>query len=76
MGYLQEGHLSLVRKVKVLTDAVVVSIFVNPTQFGPIEDFEKHPQDEEGGREKLEKEGVDFLFIPETMEMYSRGYQT
>jgi len=57
MGYLQEGHLSLVRKVKVLTDAVVVSIFVNPTQFGPIEDFEKYPQDEEGGRKNLKRKG-------------------
>jgi len=76
MGYLHEGHLSLVRKAKDLCDSVVVSIFVNPTQFGPGEDFERYPRDEEGDKSKLEQEGVDFLFIPEIRDMYLLGYQT
>jgi pantoate--beta-alanine ligase len=76
MGYLHEAHLSLVRKVKGLCDVVVVSIFVNPTQFGPKEDFERYPRDEAGDSAKLEKEGVDFIFIPEANEIYPPGYQT
>lgn len=76
MGYLHEGHLSLVRKAKEFCDSVVVSIFVNPTQFVPGEDFERYPRDEEGDKVKLEREGVDFLFIPEAIDMYISGYQT
>ncbi|MBM4278381.1 MAG: pantoate--beta-alanine ligase [Deltaproteobacteria bacterium] len=76
MGYLHEGHLSLMRKAKESCNSIVVSIFVNPTQFGPGEDFERYPRDEEGDRAKLEAEGVDFLFIPEREEMYLPGYQT
>ncbi|MGA2467832.1 MAG: pantoate--beta-alanine ligase [Thermodesulfobacteriota bacterium] len=76
MGYLHDGHLSLVRKAKGLCDSVVASIFVNPTQFGPGEDFQRYPRDEEGDRAKLDAEGVDFLFIPEATEMYPSRYQT
>ncbi len=76
MGYLHDAHIQLVRKAKALTDAVVVSIFVNPTQFGPGEDFEQYPRDEEGDRIKLEREGVQVLFAPETSRIYPPGYQT
>lgn len=76
MGYLHEGHISLVRKAKEFCNSVVVSIFINPTQFGPGEDFERYPRDEEGDKSKLEAEGVDFLFIPERDEMYPPRYQT
>ncbi len=76
MGYLHEAHVSLVRKMRDRCDAVVVSIFVNPTQFGPGEDFERYPRDEEGDREKLEGEGVDILFVPEASQVYPPGYQT
>jgi len=76
MGYLHEGHVSLVRKAKERSDSVVASIFVNPTQFGPGEDFERYPRDEEGDKAKLDKAGVEFLFIPEAKEMYPPRYQT
>ena len=76
MGYLHEAHLSLVRKAKASCDVVVTSIFVNPTQFGPDEDFKRYPRDEKGDKAKLEGEGVDFLFIPESHDMFPAGYQT
>lgn len=76
MGYLHEGHLSLVRESLKRSDATVVSIFVNPTQFGPEEDFKDYPRDFKKDAEILERMGVDFLFAPEAGEVYPKGYKT
>jgi len=76
MGYLHEGHLALVRRVKELSDRVLVSIFVNPIQFAPGEDYQRYPRDLERDKALLEKEGVDVLFSPKAQEMYPPGFQT
>jgi len=76
MGALHVGHISLVRAARQQCDAVAVSIFVNPTQFGPKEDFSKYPRTFEHDRELLEAEGVAILFAPSTEEMYPRGATT
>lgn len=72
MGYLHEGHLSLVRLAKKNADRVVVSVFVNPTQFGPDEDFEKYPRDEKRDFALLREEGADAVFAPTPEEMYGK----
>ena len=76
MGYLHQGHLSLVRASKSSTDATVVSIFVNPAQFGPAEDLDKYPRDLRRDARLLRREGVDILFCPKEAEMYPPGYKT
>jgi pantoate--beta-alanine ligase len=76
MGSLHEGHLSLVRRARQESDITVVSIFVNPIQFGPSEDFERYPRDTMGDLEKLQKEKADVIFMPEMSLMYPQGFLT
>ncbi len=74
MGYLHAGHLSLVRASRKENARTVVSVFVNPTQFGPNEDLDRYPRDEKRDLELLEKEGVDFVFAPSPEAMYLPGH--
>lgn len=76
MGALHEGHLSLVRAARAETQPVIASLFVNPSQFGPTEDFQKYPRTFDEDRRKFEDEGVDFLFAPEAAEIYPPGFRT
>lgn len=76
MGYLHDGHLSLIKKARSENDIVVVSVFVNPTQFGPNEDLDAYPRDEERDRALLEGEKTDIAFFPTADELYPDGYST
>jgi len=76
MGYLHEGHLSLIRRAREDCEHVAVSIFVNPTQFGPKEDLSKYPRDLERDLGLIEPLGVDLVWIPTAEIMYPTGYQT
>ena len=76
MGYLHDGHLALVRRAREENELVAVSIFVNPTQFGPNEDFERYPRDEERDLALLREAGVDAVYLPSPATMYPPGYQT
>lgn len=76
MGALHEGHLSLVRVARTKATTVVMSIFVNPLQFGPAEDLERYPRSEEADLKAAEAEGVDIVFAPSVDEMYSEGRST
>ncbi len=76
MGYLHQGHLSLVGLARERADICVASVFVNPMQFGPAEDLDRYPRDEAGDRSKLEAAGVDALYMPSGDTMYGPGFQS
>ncbi|HLM54590.1 MAG TPA: pantoate--beta-alanine ligase [Pyrinomonadaceae bacterium] len=76
MGALHEGHLSLVREARRMCDVVVVSVFVNPTQFGPGEDFKRYPRDLTGDTTKLSDYNVDYIFAPAPEEIYPKNFST
>lgn len=76
MGYFHEGHMELMREAKKLADCLVVSIYVNPTQFGPKEDLSKYPRDFARDAEMANTVGVDIIFYPDNKEIYPESYQT
>jgi pantoate--beta-alanine ligase len=76
MGYLHEGHLSLLRHARGLGDLLVMTSFVNPTQFGPSEDLARYPRDEAGDLAKATACKVDIVFAPDAASMYPPGYQS
>lgn len=76
MGFLHEGHLSLIRIIKKNCDICVVSIFINPTQFGPTEDFEKYPRDFSRDKQLCNQEGTDIIFYPSAEDLYRNSHKT
>ena len=76
MGYLHDGHLSLIRASKNKADVTIASIFVNPSQFAPNEDLNRYPRDLERDKQLLELEGTDYLFNPTDKEIYPDDFQT
>lgn len=76
MGCLHNGHISLIKKARKETDVVVLSIFVNPTQFGPKEDYKKYPRNFSRDSAIAKKAGVDIIFAPSTKKMYEKGFAT
>ncbi|WP_409346641.1 pantoate--beta-alanine ligase [Paenibacillus sp. MBLB4367] len=76
MGFLHDGHASLLKRAKQECDVVVLSIFVNPLQFGPNEDFERYPRDEERDKAVAHREGADFIFMPSVEQMYPQPIRT
>lgn len=76
MGALHEGHLTLVKEARQMCDVVIVSVFVNPTQFGPNEDFERYPRDLTSDAALLAEYDVDYVFAPEVSEIYGPGFST
>src|SRR3954453_16300954 len=76
MGYFHDGHLSLMRAARPANATVVVSLFVNPTQFGPNEDLDVYPRDEARDLQLAEAEGVDIVFAPSVEEVYPAGFNT
>lgn len=76
MGALHEGHLTLLREARKRADILILTIFVNPTQFGPKEDLSRYPRDEAGDIAKAQACGIDFAFCPEAAAMYPQGAQT
>src|ERR1700744_5114759 len=76
MGFLHEGHLSLLRAARADCDLVVMSLFVNPTQFGPGEDLDRYPRDEERDLRLASEAGTDIIFAPVVAELYPDGFAT
>lgn len=76
MGYLHQGHLSLIRTANKIADVVITTLFVNPTQFAPNEDFEAYPRDLDKDSELASENGTDFLFAPEISDMYPKGFKS
>jgi pantoate--beta-alanine ligase len=76
MGFLHEGHLSLMRRARQENDVVVVSVFINPIQFGPNEDLTAYPRDAQRDQNLMQVENVDLAFFPDTEQLYPKDFKT